>query len=273
LTNHGRVDPGHDLGGNFEMTEIIPLVEMHHISKHFGGLQALTDVHLDLYPGEVLGVLGHNGAGKSTLIKILAGAEMPNEGSIFVNGHEAHIGNPNDARDLGIETIYQELALCGNLSAPANLFMGRELQKWGFLRKRAMRDEADKALKRLNIRIKSLDAEVQSMSGGQRQSISIARAVHFDTKILIMDEPTAALGMEESKKVMDLIVELKKRGLGIIWISHDIHEVYNFTDRIAILNGGRNVVTAGTREFSQDEIVSMIISGKAVERDARGVAQ
>ena len=248
------------------MADATPLVEMHHISKHFGGLQALTDAHLELFSGEVLGVLGHNGAGKTTLIKILAGAETANEGSIFIDGHEAHITDPNDARRYGIETIYQELALCGNLHAPANLFMGRELHKWGFLRKKAMKEEAALALSRLNIRIQSLDAEVESMSGGQRQAISISRAVHFDTKILIMDEPTAALGMEESKMVMQLIVELKKQGLGIIWISHDIHEVYNFTDRITILNGGKNVITAPTQEFTQDEIVSMIISGRPVER-------
>lgn len=246
------------------MSQPNPLVEMRHISKHFGGIQALTDVQLELYPGEVLGVLGHNGAGKSTLIKILAGAETASEGAIFVEGHEAHIEDPNDARAYGIETIYQELALCGNLNAPANLFMGRELHKWGFLRKKAMKEEAARALGRLNIRIKSLDTEVERMSGGQRQAISISRAVHFDTKILIMDEPTAALGMEESKMVMQLIVELKKQGLGIIWISHDIHEIYNFTDRITILNGGRNVVTAPTREFTQDEIVSMIISGQPI---------
>ena len=239
---------------------------MRNISKHFGGVQALTGAHLDLYPGEVLGVLGHNGAGKSTLIKILAGAEIANEGSIFIEGREAHIANPNDARRFGIETIYQELALCGNLNAPANVFMGRELNSWGFLRKRAMKQEADQALRRLNVRIPSLDVEVQSMSGGQRQCISIGRAVHFDTKILIMDEPTAALGVEESKKVMDLIVELKKQGLGIIWISHDIHEVYNFTDRMTLLSGGRNVITAGTRDFTQDEIVSMIISGRPIEK-------
>ena len=233
------------------MTNTTPLVEMRRISKHFGGLQALADAHLELFPSEVLGILGHNGAGKSTLIKILAGAETANEGSIFVEGREVQISDPNDARGYGIETIYQELALCGNLSAPANLFMGRELHRWGFLRKKEMKDEAAKALRRLNIRIESLDAEVESMSGGQRQAISIGRAVHFDTKILIMDEPTAALGMEESRMVMELIVELKKQGLGIIWISHDIHEVYNFTDRITILNGGRNVITAPTRDYTQ----------------------
>ena len=250
-----------------------PLVEMRHISKNFGGIQALKNASLELYPGEVLGVLGHNGAGKSTLVKILAGAQKASEGAMFVNGHEAHINDPNDARALGIETIYQELALCGNLNAPANLYMGREISKWGFLQKKKMKEETAKALSRLNIRIKSLDIEVESMSGGQRQAISIGRAVHFDTKILIMDEPTAALGMEESQMVMELSVELKKQGIGIIWISHDIHEVYNFTDRITILHGGENVVTAPTKNFTEDEIVSMIISGRPVEhKDAKGEA-
>ena len=242
------------------------LVEMRSISKNFGGLQALKNVSLELYSGEVLGVLGHNGAGKSTLIKILAGAETSSAGTILVDGRETQVRGPKDARACGIETIYQELALCGNLNAPSNLYMGREINKWGFLDKKAMKKETASALRRLNIRINSLETEVEAMSGGQRQAISISRAVHFDTKILIMDEPTAALGMDESKQVMDLTVELKKQGLGIIWISHDIHEVYNFTDRITILHGGENVITGPTREFTEDEIVSMIISGRPVER-------
>lgn len=242
------------------------LVEMRSISKNFGGLQALKNVSLELYSGEVLGVLGHNGAGKSTLIKILAGAETSSAGTILVDGRETQVRGPKDARACGIETIYQELALCGNLNAQSNLYMGREINKWGFLDKKAMKKETASALRRLNIRINSLETEVEAMSGGQRQAISISRAVHFDTKILIMDEPTAALGMDESKQVMDLTVELKKQGLGIIWISHDIHEVYNFTDRITILHGGENVITGPTRDFTEDEIVSMIISGRPVER-------
>ena len=249
------------------MTNPVPLVEMRNISKHFGGLQALTNVCLDLYPGEIVGVLGHNGAGKSTLMKILAGAQTANDGEILINGKVANIQTPNDARGYGIETIYQELALCGNLDAPANLFMGREIHKWGFLQKRAMRRETKEALSKLNIRIKSLDMDVEMMSGGQRQSISISRAVHFDAKILIMDEPTAALGMEESKKVVDLIQDLKSHGIGILWINHDIHDVYNFTDRIVIFHGGQNVITAPTKEFTQDEIVSMIISGLPIKNE------
>lgn len=249
------------------MKHPVPLVEMRNISKHFGGLQALTDACLDLYPGEVVGVLGHNGAGKSTLMKILAGAQTASSGEILINGDVAEIRDPNDARGYGIETIYQELTLCGNLDAPSNLFMGWELHKWGFLRKRAMRREAAEALSKLNIRIKSLDTDVEMMSGGQRQSISISRAVHFDAKIIIMDEPTAALGMEEPKKVVDLIQDLKEHGIGILWISHDIHDVYNFTDRIVIFHGGKNVMTAKTKDFTQDEIVSMIISDTPVNKE------
>lgn len=250
------------------MSNPAPLVEMRNICKHFSGLHALTDANLDLYPGEVVGVLGHNGAGKSTLMKILAGAHTANSGEILIGGQLANIRTPNDARAYGIETIYQELALCGNLDAPANLFMGREKTKWGFLQKRAMKRETEEALDRLNIRIKSLDTDVEMMSGGQRQSIAIGRAVHFDAKIIIMDEPTAALGMEESRKVIEIIKDLKSHGIGILWISHDIHDVYSFTDRIAIFHGGRNVITARTQDFTQDEIVSMIISGRPVKHEA-----
>lgn len=240
------------------------------ISKHFGGIQALTGVDVELYAGEVVGILGHNGAGKSTLIKILAGAEQADEGEILIRGERARISNPNDARSYGIETIYQELALCGNLDAAANLFMGREVERYGFLDKRYMRSETEATLSKLGIKIRSYSTEVENLSGGQRQSISIGRAVYFDAKILIMDEPTAALGMEETKLVIDLIQELKKNGIGIFWISHDIHDVYAFTDRISILNGGRNVLSCETSSCSKDEIVSMIISGQPIERLAPG---
>jgi len=246
-----------------------PLVSMKGISKHFAGIQALENVNMELFAGEVVGLLGHNGAGKSTLIKILAGAETADSGTIHVRGQEVTISTPNDARDLGIETIYQELALCGNLDAPANLFMGRELNKGGFLDKSTMRLETQKILKKLGIKISSVDSEVINLSGGQRQAISIGRAVYFDAKILIMDEPTAALGMEETKLVIDLIQELKGQGIGIFWISHDIHDVYAFTDRIMILNGGKNVVTCETQSCTPDEIVSMIITGRPIAKLAQ----
>ena len=247
------------------MVDDAPLVRMEGISTNFGGLRALKNVDVELRAGEVMGILGHNGAGKSTLIKILAGAEQADAGRIFIRGEEVEISNPNDARDHGIETIYQELALCGNLDAPANLFMGRETERFGVLDKRYMHKETGAILDKLGIRIASLDVEVEKLSGGQRQSIAIGRAVYFDARILIMDEPTAALGMEETRLVIDLIQELKQSGIGIFWISHDIYDVYEFTDRISILKGGSNVVTCPTTACTQDEIVSMIITGKAVE--------
>lgn len=254
------------------MSDKKPLVEMINISKHFAGLQALNNASLELYPGEVLGLLGHNGAGKSTLIKVLAGAHSADSGEIKIAGETVIFESPNDARVCGIETIYQELALCGNLNAAANLFMGRELTSFGFLRTKAMHAETEKALTKLSIKIKSLDVDVETMSGGQRQAISIGRAVHFDAKILIMDEPTAALGMEETKMVIELIQELKSTGIGIIWISHDIHDVYAFTDRIAIMNGGKNVITCPTKDYTQDEIVSMIISGRPLPKPKKSEA-
>ena len=252
------------------MNDDTPLVRMEGISKSFGGLQALKDVDVELRSGEVMGILGHNGAGKSTLVKILAGAEQADSGHIFLHGREVEIYNPNDARGHGIETIYQELALCGNLDAPANLFMGREPERFGIIDKRYMRQETGAILDKLGIRIESLDVEVEKLSGGQRQSIAIGRAVYFDARILIMDEPTAALGMEETRLVIDLIQELKNTGIGIFWISHDIHDVYEFTDRISILRGGQKVVTCPTTACTQDEIVSMIITGQVVEGAMQG---
>lgn len=239
-----------------------PLARMSGISKHFGGVGALEDVSVDLYPGEVVGILGHNGAGKSTLIKILAGAFTPDRGEIFIGGERAVIRNPNDARAYGIETIYQELALCRNLDAASNLFMGREANRYGFLDDGYMRRETRRVLDGLKIRIESLTTPVENLSGGQRQSIAIGRAVYFQARILIMDEPTAALGPEETEVVVGLIGELKAKGIGIFFISHDIHDVYRFTDRIYVLKGGRLVHTCPTSAHTQEEIVQMIISGR-----------
>ncbi|MCY4453606.1 MAG: ATP-binding cassette domain-containing protein [Immundisolibacterales bacterium] len=239
-----------------------PLARMSGISKHFGGISALENVSVDLYPGEVVGILGHNGAGKSTLVKILAGAVTPDAGEIHIGGERVVIRDPNDARAHGIETIYQELALCGNLDAPSNLFMGRETNRYGFLDDKYMLRETRRILDSLRIRIGNLGAPVENLSGGQRQSIAIGRAVYFEARILIMDEPTAALGMEETELVVQLIGELKSKGIGIFFISHDIHDVYRFTDRICVLKGGRHVHTCATSAHTQDEIVEMIISGR-----------
>ena len=240
-----------------------PLVEMSNIEKHFGGIRAVNGVSLDLYPGEVVGVLGHNGAGKSCLMRILSGAMIANEGSIRVNGDLADIQNPHDARDLGIETIYQTLALADHLNAPANLFLGRELKtKLGNLDDRKMMAETQRVLRKLNPNFKNLDDPVAKLSGGQRQVIAIARAIYFNVKILIMDEPTAALGPSETAMVADLIKGLRSDGIGILLVSHDMHDVFELCDRVVVMNKGRNVGSHRIEDVTKDDVLSLIIKGE-----------
>jgi D-xylose transport system ATP-binding protein len=240
-----------------------PLVEMRNVHKRFGGVHAVNDVSVDLYPGEVVGVLGHNGAGKSVLMKILSGANPLDEGEIRINGETASINSPRDARRFGIETIYQTLALADNLDAPANLFLGRELvSTFGALDDDAMESEARKVIQRLNPNFTNIKDAVKTMSGGQRQSVAIARAIHFDAKILIMDEPTAALGPHETAMVADLIKELKREGIGIFLISHDIHDVFDLADRVMVMKNGRQIGTCKTADVTKDQVLGMIILGK-----------
>ncbi len=247
------------------MTEA-PLVEMRDISIAFGGIKAVDHASLDLYPGEVVGLLGHNGAGKSTLIKILSGAYKRDHGQIFVNGEEAEISNPRHAKDLGIETIYQTLALADNVDAAANLFLGREMRTaWGTLDDAAMEAEARKVMGRLNPNFQRFKEPVKSLSGGQRQSVAIARAILFNARILIMDEPTAALGPQETEMVANLIKQLKKDGIGIFLISHDIHDVFDLADRVTVMKNGQVVGSARTEDVTKDEVLGMIILGKCPE--------
>ncbi|WP_407474124.1 ATP-binding cassette domain-containing protein [Sulfitobacter sp. PM12] len=244
-----------------------PLVELKNISLSFGGVRAVDNVSLDLYPGEVVGLLGHNGAGKSTLIKILAGAYQMDEGEIWIEGKKANIHSPRDARRHNIETIYQTLALADNLDAPSNLFLGRELtNKFGLVDDARMEAETRKIMARLNPNFKKISEPVSALSGGQRQSVAIARAVYFNAKILIMDEPTAALGVHESKMVADLIKELKAQGLGIFLISHDTREMLDLCDRVSVMKNGALIGTEKVGDVTEDDILSMIIMGKA--RDA-----
>ncbi len=246
-----------------------PLVEMRNMSIAFGGIKAVDDVSIDLYPGEVVGLLGHNGAGKSTLIKILSGAYKRDRGQIFVNGEEAQIANPRDAKAYGIETIYQTLALADNVDAAANLYLGRELRtRWGTLDDAAMESEARKVMGRLNPNFKRFKEPAKSLSGGQRQSVAIARAVLFNARILIMDEPTAALGPQETKMVEELIHELKKQGLGIFLIDHDIHAVKTLCDRAAVMKNGQLVGVVNVDEVTEDDLLGMIILGKNPEKAA-----
>lgn len=239
-----------------------PLVEMIGIEKHFGGVHAVNGVSLKLYPGEVVGVLGHNGAGKSCLMRILSGAMTPSAGEIRVGGKRAEMATPQDARDHGIETIYQTLALADHLDAPANLFLGRELcTRWGNLDDKRMLEEARKVLARLNPNFRNLHDPVSRLSGGQRQVIAIARAIYFNVKCLIMDEPTAALGPAETAMVGKLIRQLRQEGVGIFLISHDMHDVFDLCDRVVVMNRGHDVGAYRIEEVSKDDILSLIIKG------------
>jgi D-xylose transport system ATP-binding protein len=240
-----------------------PLVEMRDIRVAFGGVHAVDGVSVDLYPGEVVALVGGNGAGKTTLIKTLSGAHKADSGEIIIGGQPVTISNPRDARDLGVETIYQTLALADNIDAPSNVFLGRELRsRWGTLDDTAMEDSTRKLMGRLNPRFKNFTAPVSSLSGGQRQSVAIARAVHFNARILIMDEPTAALGPAETEQVRDLIRQLKKEGIGIFLISHDIHDVFDLADRISVMLQGKLVGTVNKADVTMDEVLAMIIAGK-----------
>lgn len=249
------------------MNKQTPLVEMKNIELAFGGVKAVDDVSIDLYPGEVVGLLGHNGAGKSTLIKILSGAYHADAGEIYVNGEKATIKNPRDARKYNIETIYQTLALADNLDAAANLFLGRELvTKLGMVDDVAMEAETRKIMGRLNPNFTKFSSPVSALSGGQRQSVAITRAVYFNARILIMDEPTAALGPQETEMVAELIQQLKSDGIGIFLISHDIHDVMGLCDRISVMKNGKLVGTENVADVTDDEILAMIILGKSPER-------
>lgn len=245
------------------MDKQTPLVELKNIELAFGGIKAVNDVSIDLYPGEVVGVLGHNGAGKSTLIKVLSGAYKADAGEIYVNGEKATINNPRDARSYNIETIYQTLALADNLDASSNLFLGREIvNKFGMVDDDSMEAETRKIMKRLNPNFANFKSPVSALSGGQRQSVAITRAVYFNARILIMDEPTAALGPQETEMVAELINQLKAEGIGIFLISHDIHDVMELCDRISVMKNGKLVGTENVADVTDDEILSMIILGK-----------
>ena len=241
-----------------------PLVEMIDISVSFGGIKAVDGASVNLYPGEVVALVGHNGAGKSTLIKVLSGAYKRDGGTIRVDGKDASINNPRDAKAYGIETIYQQLAVADNVDAAANLFLGRELvTPFGTLDDAAMESRAREVMGRLNPNFRRFKEPVKALSGGQRQSVAIARAILFNARILIMDEPTAALGPQETAQVGDLIKQLKSDGIGIFLISHDIHDVFDLADRICVMKNGQVVGTAHTTDVTKDEVLGMIILGKS----------
>ncbi len=240
------------------------LLSVRNVSKSFGGTQASRDVSLDLFPGEVLALAGDNGAGKSTLIKMISGVYTPDNGEVSYLGQAITGKNPQEVRDLGIETIYQDLALADNLDVGVNLFLGREkmTKMFGFLPvldRKLMREEAKRALKDLGIVVNDLTIPVSYLSGGQRQAIAISRAVYWNAKVLIMDEPTAALGVPEQREVKELIHRLKGQGVGIIFISHNLTDIFDVSDRILVLERGR---VAGERlisETNDDEVVKLMM--------------
>ncbi|WP_077035002.1 ATP-binding cassette domain-containing protein [Pelomonas sp. KK5] len=247
-----------------------PLIEIDKVHKSFGGVHAVEDVSLQLHPGEVLAVLGHNGAGKSTLMKMLAGAYPIDSGEVRVAGDVAKIASPADSQALGIETIYQTLALADNLDAVSNLFLGRELlTRFGLLDDDRMEQAARETFQRLNPNFKNIRVPVRSLSGGQRQVVAISRALYFKARVLIMDEPCAALGPEETRMVHELVRRLKADGVGIFLITHDMPDVFGLSDRLAVMKNGKLVGCYRTADVTEDEVLAMIIGGKPVARVAQ----
>ena len=247
-----------------------PLVELHDIRKAFGGVHAVDGVSVNLYAGEVVALLGHNGAGKSTLMKMLAGAYPVDSGDMVIAGDLVHIRTPADAQHLGIETIYQTLALADNLDAVANLFLGREkLTPWRTLDDHFMEGQARKVFQRLNKNFTNIRVPVRALSGGQRQVVAISRALYFNARILIMDEPTAALGPEEAAMVGRLIRQLKADGVGIFLVTHDMPDVFALSDRLVVMKNGKLVGTYLTADVTEEEVLGMIIAGRRPERKAQ----
>ncbi len=236
----------------------IPTLGLRGISKRFGAVQALSDVNLDVFSGEVVGLVGDNGAGKSTLIKCVSGIHPVDSGDIRFEGERVFIRNPKDAADLGIQTVYQDLALCDNLDVVANLYLGREVANFLPMDEVSMEQRSLETLRSLSVSIPSIRTIIASLSGGQRQSVAIARAVMWNSKLVILDEPTAALGILQSRQVLDLIKRLREQGLAVIVISHNLADIFEVVDRIYVLRLGRNNGVFDVHSTSQEAIVAAI---------------
>ncbi len=244
-----------------------PLLSLRGIFKHYGPVHALDGVDFDLFPSEIVGLVGDNGAGKSTLVKVMSGATMPDGGTIAFEGKPVLLRSPQEARAIGIETVYQDLAVVPWLDVEANLFLGREItgRHWWncwLLNKNAMRREAAHHIASLQVGLKSVRQPVGLLSGGQRQSVAVARAISWGRKMVIMDEPTAALGVRESRGVLDLVKRVKERGLSVVLISHNLPHVFELTDRIFVLRQGTEAGTLVTREAHVTEVVGLITGVK-----------
>ncbi|WP_079663822.1 sugar ABC transporter ATP-binding protein [Streptomyces sp. 3214.6] len=235
-----------------------PLLALRGVCKRFGVVEVLTDIELEIHSGQVVALLGDNGAGKSTLVKVISGVAPAEKGVIEWKGRPVHIRRPHDARDLGIATVYQDLALCGNLDVVGNLFLGRELRRFGFLDEVEMERRTRELLERLTGRLPDLRGPVVSLSSGQRQTVAIARSLLAGPRVLLLDEPTAALGIEQTTEILDLIDQLRDRGLGVLLISHNMGDVKALADRAAVLRLGRNNGFFDVHTASHEQIISSI---------------
>jgi D-xylose transport system ATP-binding protein len=241
-----------------------PVLSLTDVSKSFGPVQALSDVNFEVHPGEVVALVGDNGAGKSTLVKTIAGIHTPDGGTILFEGQDVHITNPSDAVELGIATVYQDLALCDNLDVVENLFLGREEKadgpagSVGQLDEVGMEKQTGELLENLAVTITDVRAEVGTMSGGQRQQVAIARSLLGEPKLVMLDEPTAALGVRQTAQVLELIKRLRERGYGVVVISHNLADVFEVADRIYVLRLGREAGDFQSGEASQDQVVAAI---------------
>ena len=258
-----------------------PILELHGISKRFGAVQALDQVDFEVYLGEVIGLVGDNGAGKSTLIKVISGTYQADEGQYIFDGREVTVTSPRDANDLGIQTVYQDLALCDNLDVVANLYLGREEMQSAFpgvqsIDELTMEKHALSFIQELHVRIPSVRSKIATLSGGQRQSVAVARSVMWNSKVVLLDEPTAALGVEQTRQVKDLILRLREQGLGVVVISHNLADVFDVSDRIIVLRLGRRVSTFQTHVANQEQVVAAItgaVFGEAKPEDQKETGQ
>lgn len=236
-----------------------PVLTMQEVSKSFGHVEALKDVTLDIYPGEILGLLGDNGAGKSTLIKIISGVYHADNGKFTYRGEDVHLASPSEARGMGIATVYQDLSLVDTRPVAHNIFLGREPRRWRFfLNRKKMERDAAEILERLKIRLPSVSVDVEVLSGGQRQAVAIARAIAQGGSVLLLDEPWAALGVEQTYQVRELMKDLRSHGVAMILITHDLSDILSITDKIAILRHGRLVAFLDSKETSVNEIIGWI---------------
>ncbi len=246
----------------------VPLVEMKNISKTFGAVKALQNVNFEVMPGEIVGLVGDNAAGKSTLMKVLSGAYIADQGEIWINGKKASISNPVDSRNLGIEMLYQNFALAGNINIYQNIFLGRELTKnycWGLfkiLNKKEMATRSVDLISRLKIDVHQVNKRVKELSGGQQQSVAIARVIGFNARLIIMDEPTANLGIKEVGRLLDLIRRLREHGISVIVISHRLDDIFSVGDKVIVLKRGKRIGMRYIKDTTEREVLRLIVGGE-----------